>query len=99
MATTRDGSSPRDYADSNKTGGAISRLSATVSQSPIINHGKRAGPVAKKLVKSTGRAAWYFVTTILILVVPLALEMDREQMLKALEQQESGGPYRLSVHK
>ncbi|KAK3011308.1 hypothetical protein RJ639_012386 [Escallonia herrerae] len=54
MATARDGSSPHDYADSNKIGGAISRLSATVSQSPIINHGKRAGPVAKNPVVPTG---------------------------------------------
>lgn len=33
----------------------------------------------KKLAKSTGKATWIAATSFLILVVPLIIEMDREQ--------------------
>ncbi|XP_024168360.1 mitochondrial import receptor subunit TOM9-2 [Rosa chinensis] len=66
---------------------------ARISQSQILARGKQvtsdAGYVAKKLLKSTGKAAWIFGTTFLILVVPLIIEMDREQQLTELELQQA----------
>lgn len=56
-------------------------------------HGKKAASdaatVAHKLLKSTGRAAWIAGTTFLILVVPLIIEMDREQQMAELEMQQA----------
>ncbi|XP_041001988.1 mitochondrial import receptor subunit TOM9-2-like [Juglans microcarpa x Juglans regia] len=71
----------------------ISRVSRGVSQSPIIHQTKRAASdaafVSKKLIRSTGRAAWIAGTTFLILVVPLIIEMDREQQVNDLELQQA----------
>lgn len=71
----------------------ISRVSRSVSESPILNQTKRAAydaaTVSKKLMHSTGRAAWIAGTTFLILVVPLIIEMDREQQLNDLELQQA----------
>lgn len=47
-----------------------------------------AAYVANRLMKSTGKAAWIAGTTFLILVVPLIIEMDREQQLNELELQQ-----------
>ncbi|XP_057964385.1 mitochondrial import receptor subunit TOM9-2-like [Malania oleifera] len=73
--------------------GVLSKVSATFSQSPIVYQGKRvasdAAFVTKKLLKSTGKAAWIAGTTFLILVVPLIIEMDREQQLNDLELQQA----------
>ncbi|KAA8527810.1 hypothetical protein F0562_035321 [Nyssa sinensis] len=80
---------------SNSSGseGIISRVSSTVSQSPIVYRGKRAASdaayVTKRLMKSTGKAAWIAGTTFLILVLPLIVEMDREQQLNELELQQA----------
>ncbi|GAB2213625.1 hypothetical protein Droror1_Dr00017936 [Drosera rotundifolia] len=64
-----------------------------ISQSPILHKGKRvagdAAYVAKRLLKSTGKAAWIAGTTFLILVVPLIIEMDREQQFNELELQQA----------
>ncbi|KAB1219341.1 Mitochondrial import receptor subunit TOM9-2 [Morella rubra] len=71
----------------------ISRVSRSVSQSPILHQTQRvasdAAFVSKKLLRSTGRAAWIAGTTFLILVVPLIIEMDREQQFSDLELQQA----------
>ena len=69
----------------------ISRASRNVSQSSIVIHAKRAASkaavVSKKLLRSTGKAAWIVGTTFLILAVPLIIEMDRNQQLTEIELQ------------
>ena len=69
----------------------ISRASRNVSQSSIVIHAKRAASeaavVSKKLLRSTGKAAWIAGTTFLILAVPLIIEMDRDQQLTEIELQ------------
>ncbi|GAV83132.1 hypothetical protein CFOL_v3_26583 [Cephalotus follicularis] len=64
-----------------------------LTQSPIVSRGKRSAcdavSVTKKLIRSTGKAAWIAGTTFLILVVPLIIEMDREQQLNDLELQQA----------
>ncbi|KAG5252307.1 mitochondrial import receptor [Salix suchowensis] len=65
---------------------------AKINNSPIVSKGKQAACdavfVAKKLLKSTGKAAWIAGTSFLILAVPLIIEMDREQQLNELELQQ-----------
>ncbi|XWS08729.1 hypothetical protein CRYUN_Cryun40dG0026100 [Craigia yunnanensis] len=86
--------------------GIMARLSRAVSDSPITDATKRvandAAYVSKKLLKSTGKAAWFAGTTFLILVVPLIIAMDRDQQFNELElQQQSllGSPPALSPPK
>lgn len=71
--------------------GVLSRVSSTISQSPIVYQGKKVvsdtAYVAKRILKSTGKAAWITGTTFLILVVPLIIEMDRDQQMTELELQ------------
>ncbi|XP_073111489.1 LOW QUALITY PROTEIN: mitochondrial import receptor subunit TOM9-2 [Elaeis guineensis] len=73
--------------------GLLSRVSSSISQSPIVYRGKvaasEAATVSKKLLWSTGRAAWIAGTTFLVLVVPLIIEMDREQQMNELEMQQA----------
>ncbi|EEF35827.1 mitochondrial import receptor subunit TOM9-2 [Ricinus communis] len=65
---------------------------AKLTNSEIVAKGKRAASdtvfVTKKLLRSTGKAAWIAGTTFLILVVPLIIEMDREQQFNELELQQ-----------
>lgn len=49
-----------------------------------------ARTVAWKLLKSTGKAGWITATTCLVLLVPLIIEMDREQQLVEFENQQLG---------
>ncbi|KAK4363649.1 hypothetical protein RND71_018890 [Anisodus tanguticus] len=73
--------------------GIISRFSSSISQTPMVYQGKRvvsdAAFVAKKLLKSTGKAAWIAGTSFLILIVPLIIEMDRDAQLTELEMQQA----------
>mmetsp|Transcript_36352 Transcript_36352/g.43990 ORF Transcript_36352/g.43990 Transcript_36352/m.43990 type:complete len:87 (+) Transcript_36352:76-336(+) len=46
--------------------------------------------VLKKVIQHTGKAAWIFGTTVLVLGVPLIIEMDREQQLVEMENQQMG---------
>ena len=45
--------------------------------------------ISRPLRRSTGNAAWIASTTMLILVAPLIVEMDREQQLTEFESQAS----------
>lgn len=66
---------------------------AKLTNAPILSRGKQAACdavyVSKKLLRSTGKAAWIAGTTFLILVVPLIIEMDRDQQLNELELQQT----------
>ena len=46
--------------------------------------------VSKKLAWHTGKAAWQFGTSFLILVVPLVIQLHREEQMRALEQEQRG---------
>lgn len=69
-----------------------SNILAKLNNSQIVSKGKQAACdavfVTKKLLRSTGKAAWIAGTTFLILAVPLIIEMDREQQLTELELQQ-----------
>ena len=45
---------------------------------------------AKKLSWSTGKAAWTFGTSFLLLVVPLIIQLHREEQMMAMEQEQLG---------
>ena len=46
--------------------------------------------VAYKLFKSTGNAFWISATTFLVVVMPLIVEMDKDQSLSDFENQQLG---------
>mmetsp|Transcript_8302 Transcript_8302/g.17125 ORF Transcript_8302/g.17125 Transcript_8302/m.17125 type:complete len:93 (-) Transcript_8302:460-738(-) len=46
--------------------------------------------VLRKVLVHTGKAAWIFGTTMIVLAVPLIIEMDREQQLMEMENQQMG---------
>ncbi|KAL0548094.1 hypothetical protein IC582_012539 [Cucumis melo] len=69
------------------------RFSRSVSESSIYRQSRRAASntafVTNELLRSTGKAAWIAGTTFLILIVPLIIEMDREQQLNEFELQQA----------
>ncbi|CAA7015368.1 unnamed protein product [Microthlaspi erraticum] len=73
--------------------GGDSNILAKISKSDIVSQGRRtacnAVYVSKKLLRSTGKAAWLAGTTFLILVVPLIIEMERDQQLGEVEFQQA----------
>jgi import receptor subunit TOM22 len=63
---------------------------AQSAQSSIFAVVSKARSVAWKLAKSTGKAGWITAATCLVLLVPLIIEMDREQQLVEFENQQLG---------
>ncbi|CAH2038976.1 unnamed protein product [Thlaspi arvense] len=73
--------------------GRESSILAKISNSEIVSQGRRSACdavyVSKKLLRSTGKAAWFAGTTVLILVVPLIIQTERDQMLGEIEFQQA----------
>ncbi|CAA2957003.1 mitochondrial import receptor subunit TOM9-2 [Olea europaea var. sylvestris] len=84
------GKKNRSLSRSNRAN--VSTLSR-VSDSSIVRKGKStvcdAAYVAKRLMKSTGKAAWIVATSFIVLGLPLIIEMDREAQLNELELQQT----------
>eukprot|EP00245_Coleochaete_scutata_P005313 TRINITY_DN18773_c0_g1_i1.p2 TRINITY_DN18773_c0_g1~~TRINITY_DN18773_c0_g1_i1.p2 ORF type:complete len:102 (+),score=15.00 TRINITY_DN18773_c0_g1_i1:45-350(+) len=60
----------------------------------VLHKTKRAGEqsarITKRVLWSTGKAAWILGTSFVILVMPLIIEMDREQQMVDIESQQAG---------
>ncbi|KAL3828297.1 hypothetical protein ACJIZ3_017099 [Penstemon smallii] len=76
-------------SNSSDGGGILSRI----SDHSIVRRSKTAASdtayVAKRLLKSTGKAAWIAATTFIVLGIPLIIEMDREAQLNEVELQQA----------
>ncbi|ESQ36524.1 hypothetical protein EUTSA_v10009189mg [Eutrema salsugineum] len=74
-------------------GGRDSNILAKISNSEIVSQGRRAAYdavyLSKKLLRSTAKAAWFAGTTFLILVVPLSIQMERDQLLGEIQCQQA----------
>ncbi|KNA10312.1 hypothetical protein SOVF_145450 [Spinacia oleracea] len=80
-------------SSSDNGGGVLARVTSTVSDSPIFQKGVQSASdvagVTKKLLKSTGKAAWIVGTTFLVLALPLIIELERDGQLDAIELQQA----------
>lgn len=76
-----------------KSGEGDDGILSRISDYSIVKKGKNtacdAVYVAKRLLKSTGKAAWIAATTFIILGIPLIIEMDREAQLNEAELQQA----------
>ncbi|KAL6526627.1 Mitochondrial import receptor subunit TOM9-2 [Orobanche gracilis] len=88
MSSLRHPSSSRS-SGSRSGDGILSRI----SDYSIVRKGKSAACdtayVAKRLMKSTGKAAWIVATTFIVLGIPLIIEMDREAQFSEAEMQQA----------
>ena len=75
-------------------GVALSRVLETTpageagSDRPFSVSAADTARVAKELSWHTGKAAWTFGTSFLLLVVPLIIQLHREEQMMALEQEQ-----------
>lgn len=61
---------------------------AASSAKPFTFNVADATRVGKKLVWHTGKAAWIFGTSFLLLVAPLIIQLHREEQMIAMEQEQ-----------
>ncbi|KAL0368505.1 UNVERIFIED_CONTAM: Mitochondrial import receptor subunit TOM9-2 [Sesamum calycinum] len=76
-----------------RSGSGDDGILSRISDYAIVRKGKGAACdaayVAKRLLKSTGKAAWIAATTFIVLGIPLIIEMDREAQLNEAELQQA----------
>lgn len=60
------------------------------SGKPFTFTWSEASRVGKKLMWHTGKAAWQFGTSFLVLVVPLIIQLHREEQLLEMEKEQMG---------
>ncbi|KAK4388101.1 Mitochondrial import receptor subunit TOM9-2 [Sesamum angolense] len=76
-----------------RSGSGDDGILSRISDYAIVRKGKSAACdaayVAKRLLKSTGKAAWIAATTFIVLGIPLIIEMDREAQLNEAELQQA----------
>ncbi|KAL6189390.1 hypothetical protein ACLB2K_040779 [Fragaria x ananassa] len=63
------------------TGEALTRLSKSTTLKTAERSVRDVSYVTKRVMKITGKASWIFWTTFLILIVPVLIEVDREQQV------------------
>jgi import receptor subunit TOM22 len=56
----------------------------------MASNGEVATYVTRRLATSFGKALWLATTTMLVLVLPLVIEMDREQQMVDMEKEQMG---------
>ena len=66
----------------------ITPAAEAASDKPFSFSAADTARVAKKLSWHTGKAAWTFGTSFLLLVVPLIIQLHRGEQMMALEQEQ-----------